>query len=218
MAIEDSDMEMLVRFRESNPAGTRCAVLGDVSFHSLSGMDEFRHRMKFDTVHTFDINGNPTHKINLNEPLPEELCSQYDWVIDSGTLYCCFNISMAWKNILSLSKESCCIVHTGNLSGFYGRGFYSLSPALFRDFYRVNNFKIVGMGTKTRQGNKWHDCNPNHTYLQKASASCVDFQECSGSFIEFIPNDCMIYCCAKRDRSVDFIEPVPQHFVDTDGA
>ena len=164
MSIEHSDMKMFLRFRESNPEGTTCAILGDVSLHSLSGMDEFKSLLGFDIVHTFDINGNPTHKINLNDPVPEELCSQYDWVIDSGTLYCCFNIAMVWKNILSLLKESSCIVHTGNLSGFYGRGFYSLSPALFRDFYRANNFDILGMGTKTRQVNQWHDFDTNNTY------------------------------------------------------
>ena len=218
MSIEHSDVQMFLRFRESNPEGTSCAILGDVSLHSLSGMDEFKNLLGFDIVHTFDINGNPTHKINLNDPVPEELCSQYDWVIDSGTLYCCFNISTVWKNILSLLKESGAVVHTAGLSGFYGRGFYSLSPSLFRDFYNANNFEILGMGTKTRRVNQWYDFDPNNTYLSDANSIFMKFQEHSGSFIEFIPNDCMIYCFAKRDKSIDFVEPVPQHFIDTDGA
>ena len=59
MSIENSDMKMFLRFRESNPEGTSCAILGDVSLHSLSGMDEFKNLLGFDIVHTFDINGNP---------------------------------------------------------------------------------------------------------------------------------------------------------------
>jgi hypothetical protein len=74
------------------------------------------------------------------------------------------------------------------------------------------------MGTKTRQVLEWYDFNPNNTYLKEASKSCMNFQERSGSRVEFIPNDCMIYCFAKREKSVEFTEPIPQHFVDTNGA
>ena len=145
MAIETSDMNLLLDLRQEYPEGKRCAILGDVRFHcfpepiSDDYIDSFKlevlgnlpmlnfiSMMDFDTVDTFDVNGNPTHKLNLNEPLPEEFHSKYDWVIDSGTLYCCFNTAMVWKNILLLLKESGTAFHTGGLSGFYGRGFYSL--------------------------------------------------------------------------------------------
>jgi len=219
MSIESSDMKLLLDLRQRYPEGKSCAILGDVVFHCFSEheMRNFISVMGFDTVDTFDINGNPTHKLNLNEPLPKEFHSKYDWVIDSGTLYCCFNIAMVWKNILLLLKESGTAFHTGALSGFYGRGFYSLSPALFRDFYKTNNFEVLRMGTKTRQVNEWYDFNPNDTYL-KSYFDTMEFQDKSGTFIDFIPNDSMIYCFAKREKSVEFTEPIPQHFIDTDGA
>ena len=223
MAVEDADLKLFLSYRRWNTEGRSCAIFGDISFPCFGrgkekSIDEFKTRMKFDTVHTFDILGNPTHKINLNEPLPEELYSQYDWLIDGGTIACCFNVAAAWKNALSLLKESCYIVHTSNLSGHYGRVFYAVSPSLYRDFYKANNFEILGMGTKTRQKLTWHGFNPNNTYLKEASSRCMDFQERSGSFVEYIPNDSQICCVARREKSVEFTEPIPQHFIDTNGA
>ena len=114
---------------------------------------------------------------------------------------------------LLMLKDKGCVIHTSNLCGFFGRGFYSLSPALFRDFYKVNNFDIKFSATKKR-GEGWIGFDPNNTYLKNANLS---FQEDAGIFINSIPNDSLICCFAKRDKAATFTKPVPEHFIKTNG-
>ena len=212
MAIEPEDFALLKEARQISPEPGACAILGDCNIHI--GLERFKQELNFDIVDTFDVNGQPTYKVDLNEPLDEFLHDKYDWVIDSGTLYCCFDISTALKNILNMLKDQGNVVHTGNLCGFYGRGFYSLSPALFRDFYACNNFKIEMTATKTRTSRVWNKFNPQNTYLNNINLS---FQESAGEFIPEIPNDSMIFCYTSRQKKCSFTKPIPKHFIDTGG-
>jgi len=216
MAIEKEDLELFLSFRQQNPQGRNCAILGDCKIYE-SDIEQFSKLMNFDVVHTFDINGNPTYKIDLNEELPEHFYDKYDWVIDSGTLYCCFDVSTVLKNISNMLKEEGCIIHTANLAGFFGRGFYSLSPAFFKDFYSANNYKILHMATKTRTSRKWNGINPQYTYLSKASKDEILFCEDSSGYIPEIPNDSLIFCFSKRKHKIKFTKPVPEHFIKTNG-
>jgi len=211
MSIESEDLDILCSYRDLHPDGDSCAILGDCHVCGDFG------RMKFSTVETFDINGNPTHKLNLNEPIPVEFHNKYDWVIDSGTLYCCFNVPMVLKNISDMLKDSGYVFHTSNLSGFYGRGYYSVSPALYYEFYKSNGFVVRGMGTKTRVSKSWQPINVGDTYLEYADASCIRFKEESGGFVQMIPNDSLLYCFCSRDHRETFSEPIPEHFIMTDG-
>jgi hypothetical protein len=212
MSVEIEDLALLKKCRQSSPSGDSCAVLGDCRF--AMGIDSFKKEMAFKTVDTFDINGSPTYKVNLNEALKSEFHGKYNWVIDSGTLYCCFDINTVWENMLNLLTASGSIAHTGNLSGFFGRGFYSLSPALFRDFYNANNFAINCTASKTRQSLAWKTFNPNHTYLASPDFS---FGLSDSNYTPSIPNDSMIFCHATREFPSKFEKPTPQHFIDTDG-
>ena len=213
MAIEDSDFNIFKQMRNKYPQGGSCAILGDCHFYGMS-IDHFKQVMGFDRLDTFDVNGNPTHKLDLNYELGEEFKGQYDWVIDSGTIYCCFDPAMVFKNILHMLKADGCVCHTGNLIGFFGRGFYSLSPALFRDFYKTNGFYIEYIGVKQRSG-FWKGINSNDTYLNSMN---LDFSPVSTTFVPHVPNDSMICCCAKRVKLLEnFVKPIPQHFIDTEG-
>jgi len=210
MAIEPEDFALFKEARQVSPEPGACAILGDCNIHV--GLERFKQELNFNIVDTFDINGKPTYKVDLNEPLDESLYDKYDWVIDSGTLYCCFDVSTALKNILNILKDKGNVIHTGNLCGFYGRGFYSLSPALFRDFYTCNNFTIEMSATKTRTNRTWNKFNPQHTYLKSMNLS---FQESAGEFVPEIPNDSMIFCHASRQKRQVFTKPIPDHFIKT---
>jgi len=212
MAIEPEDFHLLKTIRQQNPEGESCAILGDCHIYGHS-LDSFKDSMGFATLDTFDINGSPTYKIDLNEPVSKQLEKKYDWVIDSGTLYCCFDPCTVFRNILFMLKESGCVMHTSNLCGFFGRGFYSLSPSLFKDFYNVNGFNIEFTATKPRGGG-WRQFDANNTYLRSAN---LDFQQDSGDFISSIPNDSLICCFAKRKALTPFKKPVPEHFIKTNG-
>ena len=217
MSIELEDLNLLKELREQFPDGSSCAILGDCRIHNLSGIEEFKNVMNFKEVDTFDVNGNPSFKEDLNNLLDESFHNRYDWVIDSGTMYCCFDTCTVWQNIINMLKDKGCILHTGNLSGFYGRGFYSLSPSLFRDFYNANGFDIKMMGSKTRQQREWVKFDPKNTYLEEASDNAMSFAETSRGYIPLIPNDAMISCFATRSTKVEFKKPIPQHFIDTNG-
>tara|TARA_R100001015_G_C4632504_1_gene196130 strand:+ start:3722 stop:4360 length:639 start_codon:yes stop_codon:yes gene_type:complete len=212
VAIEPEDFSLLQSYRKQFSDGNVCAILGDCAINGNFDV------LGFSEVETFDINGNPTNKLNLNEPIPSEFHNKYDWVIDSGTLYCCFNIAMVLENITNMLKDNGCVFHTSNLSGFYGRGYYSISPALYYEFYKSNGFNIHGMGTKTRKSRKWESINVGDTYLEYADSFSLGFKNSAGEFIETIPNDSLLYCFSSRDHKMNYTEPIPEHFTRTNGS
>ena len=73
MAIESSDYELIKHLRNENPTGKKLAILGDCHVHA--GIENLSNEMKFETIDTFDVMGNPTHKLDLNEPLDEKFMS-----------------------------------------------------------------------------------------------------------------------------------------------
>ena len=113
MAIDSQDYALIYKYREKFPEGDSCAILGDCSIWG-----DFKD-LGFKRVDTFDILGNPTYKVDLNEPLDSKYLDKYDWVIDSGTLYCCFNPAMVLKNMTDMIKDKGCCLHTSNLCGWF---------------------------------------------------------------------------------------------------
>ena len=79
--------------------------------------------------------------VDLNEPLPEDLIEQFDFVLDPGTIEHCCNIGQALKNIAHALKKGGWVCHSSPLSMF-NHGFYNINPTLFHDFYSQNNFEI----------------------------------------------------------------------------
>ena len=207
MAIEAEDYELIAEYRRKYPEGESCAILGDCN---ISGDLK---ALGFSTIDTFDILGDPTYKVNLNEPLDDIHLGKYDWVIDSGTLYCCFNVSMVLRNVTRMLKDKGCSLHTSNLCGWFGRGFYSISPSLYKEFYEANNFTVEGMGTKTKLSRRWNFCDVKATYLKKADHVSMLFSEDPSEFIPAIPNDTLLHCFATREEQVEFKEPIPEHYV-----
>ena len=209
MAVEAEDFKLISRYRQKFSTGTSCAILGDCHIADNLNLKD----LGFDKVDTFDILGDPTYKVDLNQPISNQFFNKYDWVIDSGTLYCCFNIAGVLENILNMLKDDGCCLHTSNLCGWYGRGFYSLSPSLYKEFYQLNNFTIEGMGTKTRFARVWHDIDVNATYLSSVSKEKISFEKDPSPFIEALPNDSLLYCFVSRVKRTEFREPVPEHYI-----
>ena len=218
MSIEIADFEIIRHVRKLEQKPAVCAILGDCKHHYPASRTEFANETKFETIDTFDVNGNPTYLVDLNNDIPEEFHNRYDWVIDSGTLYCCFDVATVFKNIMKMVKVGGYVFHTGNLTGFYGRGYYSLSPALYSEIYPINGFEVKLIGTHTKKNrNRWQIMKPGNTYLQSADENELIFTSESSPFIPMIPNDTMICCLAKKVEEKEFTKPVPEHFIKTDG-
>jgi hypothetical protein len=79
--------------------------------------------------------------VDLNEPLPEDLVEQFDFVLDPGTIEHCCNIGQALKNVALALKQGGWVCHSSPLSMF-NHGFYNINPTLFVDFYNQNDFKV----------------------------------------------------------------------------
>jgi hypothetical protein len=218
VSIEIADFEIIRHVRKLEQQPAVCAILGDCKHHYPASRTEFANETKFETIDTFDVNGNPTHLVDLNDDIPEEFHNRYDWVIDSGTLYCCFDVATVFKNIMKMVKVGGYVFHTGNLTGFYGRGYYSLSPALYSEIYPINGFEVKLIGTHTKKNrNRWQIMKPGNTYLQSADENELIFRSESSPFVPMIPNDSMICCLAKKVEEKEFTKPVPEHFIKTDG-
>ena len=110
------------------------------------------------------------------------------------------------------------VFHTGGLTGFYGRGYYALSPALYSEIYPINGFEVKLIGTRTRPNrNRWKLMQPGQTYLKSCDEQGWEFTSESSPFVPMIPNDSMICCLAKKVEEKEFTKPVPEHFIKTDG-
>ena len=106
------------------------------------------YSLGFKKVETLDINGKASLNINLQNKLPKALLSQYDFIIDSGVLFWCFDPGLALKNIYKMAKKGGVLLHICSLSGHYGTCYYNIHPKLFEDFYLTN--KCIYINTSYR--------------------------------------------------------------------
>ncbi len=80
--------------------------------------------------------------VDLNEPIEQVLVSQYDIVLDGGTMEHCFNVPQVLKNILAMTKPGGYIIHVNPLNMF-NHGFYSFSPTFYHDFYTQSGNRLA---------------------------------------------------------------------------
>ena len=106
------------------------------------------YSLGFKNVETLDINGKASLNLNLQNKLPKSQVSQYDFIIDSGVLFWCFDPGLALKNIYKMARKGGILFHICALSGHYGTGYYNIHPKLFEDFYLSN--KCIYINTSYR--------------------------------------------------------------------
>ena len=107
----------------------------------------------FDNVETLDLNGKATLTIDLQENLSKKMFSKYDFIIDAGVLFWCFNPGDVLKNIYRMAKKDALIFHITGLTGYFGRGYYNVHPKLFHDFYlQTNNCLFLQEAYRTKLG------------------------------------------------------------------
>ena len=77
---------------------------------------------------------------NLNEPIPESLCGQFDFLIDGGTFDHLFDIRVAFENVVKLLKVGGRVFQWNAASNFTGVAYLSFGPDLFYDYFILNQF------------------------------------------------------------------------------
>lgn len=245
MGIELGDAQFIIRSLRSLPLSKRrrALILGNCTVHcnldelgSIARNEgfELRHAEKdgspldvhtlfdklgFDSVKTLDINGNADLCVDLTKEVPEELLSSFDYILDAGVLFWCFEPGRAINNLVRLCRYEAIIAHITYMSGSYGLGYFNIHPAFFNDFYTLNGFKMVIYSCRTRESRKrwqrgmkrlmsylrrqpagvgytWYSINEGCVFLEAGGGRTVKLASSQTEWEpEFIPNR-IIYCCA----------------------
>jgi SAM-dependent methyltransferase len=134
---------------------------------------------------------------DLNQPVPDAWHTQYDLIVDGGTLEHVFNVPVAFGNVMRMLKVGGRFVSVTPTEGWCGHGFYQFSPELFwRTFTRTNGFSVVEMYATTGRG--------DYYAVSEPAAVKARVELCAG-----IPVMLMVH--ARRDVQVDpFTEPPQQ--------
>ena len=138
----------VARLLEAEGYPYRSLTEAEVKIDPLPGRGDRIHQttlfrmLGFETVHSIDISptGDPTHRLDLTERMPEELHSQYDFVCDIGTIEHCLNPAQVLSNVVDLAKPGGHILHVTPISGWLRHGYYQICPNLFFHFYAENRF------------------------------------------------------------------------------
>lgn len=110
-------------------------ALGYISDDALYEALGFQESVRIDRSNyeraevTLDLNQNDT---------PGNLRDRFDLVLDSGTVEHIFNIGNALGHCLNMAKPGGRIIHLTPTSNAVNHGFFSVSPALYADFYRAS--------------------------------------------------------------------------------
>ena len=89
--------------------------------------------------------------LDLNEPLPENLCQAFDLVIDSSCLEHCFNVAQAFKNICEMTAITGYVITIAPIY-LFNHGYYNISPIMHQDGFEANGFEIVSQELITNDG------------------------------------------------------------------
>ncbi|HMH64797.1 MAG TPA: hypothetical protein VK515_04385, partial [Rhizomicrobium sp.] len=235
MSIDAQTFVELLRAREAFAARDvplTAVILGDCAFatewatgDNRRDLAEFASRMNLSRVETLDVAGNPTVRTDITAPLPPALEGAFDLVLDIGTLYWCFDVAAGWRNCFALLKPRGLIVHHSAMTGYFGRGYYTFQPRLFRDLYRSSGFREITIKTRARkffEGSSllrrvllrlsppslaFREVGADAIFVNAADWRGFRFGPTVGPEAPMLPNDAEILCIARRDTTNAFTPP-----------
>jgi SAM-dependent methyltransferase len=235
MSIDAQTLGELQKARDAFAPDDRpltAAILGDCAFttpwatgDNRRDLAEFASRMNFSRVETLDVAGNPTIRADITGALPPGLAGTFDVVLDIGTLYWCFDVAAGWRNCLALLKPRGLIAHHSAMTGYFGRGYYTFQPRLFRDLYNSNQFREITVKTRTRKffeetsllrrffmylnppRREFREAGPDEIFVNAADWRGFRFGNTVNPQAPMLPNDAEILCIASRDGVVAFMPP-----------
>lgn len=80
--------------------------------------------------------------LDLNNPISPDMASEFDLVLDTGTLEHCFNVGVAFRNMCELVNVGGLILTASPLTKI-NHGFWNFSPCVYYDYFNQNNWKIL---------------------------------------------------------------------------
>lgn len=79
---------------------------------------------------------------DMNNVVPEEYHERFDVIFDEGTCEHIFHIPNFLTSICLILKKGGRVIHDTPTAGLIDHGFYNISPTLYYDFYKANDFEI----------------------------------------------------------------------------
>ena len=94
------------------------------------------------TIKCCDVSNyeNPDFIIDLNKLVEKIFFNKFDNIVDIGTLEHVFDIRQVLINYVKLLKVNGYLLISVPCSNMIDHGFYSFSPTLFYDFFKINGF------------------------------------------------------------------------------
>ncbi len=111
-------------------------------------------------------------------------------------------------------KDKGTIFHIAGLTGYFGRCYYNMHPALFRDFYSCNGFKLSYLEFVQfvfqihfflkRKHDEFVQWSEKEIFLKSVMDSKLQIGTMFHKHIVSIPNDVVIACVAIREKRLQF--------------
>jgi SAM-dependent methyltransferase len=80
---------------------------------------------------------------DLNEPVPESLHGQFDFIFDGGTIEHVFDVSTALKNVYHMLAPQGRFVSANGMNGWVGHGMYQFNPEVVWSFWKRRGGCVV---------------------------------------------------------------------------
>ncbi len=165
----------------------------------------FFHGLGFERCLALDISSYEGAQIihDLNRPnLAEEHWGIADCVVDAGTLEHVFQLPIALDTIFKLLRVDGMVVHSTPSNGYLDHGFYQVSPTLYYDYYRANQFRVVSANVVNRHPRV--RCEP---YLADI------YRERGALYPErHLPRATVFFAAAKTEASTSGVAPLQGHY------
>jgi O-methyltransferase len=99
----------------------------------------------FETIHSIDLSNfeGATHVLDLNSnSLPADMQSQYDVVLNAGTLEHVFHIDRGIATCINMLRVGGRLISVAPMNNYVDHGFYQISPTFFADYAQANHLTI----------------------------------------------------------------------------
>lgn len=95
-------------------------------------------KLGFADIETMDLSAYEGASIlhDLNEPVPDDLKGQFDFIFDGGTIEHVFNVPVALQNVFQMLRPGGRFVSANGMNGWVGHGFYQFNPDLAWNFWK----------------------------------------------------------------------------------
>lgn len=202
VGVEPKNLEVRERFVDTSLHVKLRAKLEADGTKNLYTTESFFDQFNMD-IKVFDIYSHlgVEEIIDLNEPLPEKYKGKYKMIFDVGTLEHCFNVGVAFKNIMQMTEVGGTIFMAAPASKI-NHGFWNFCPTAYTDIFHQNEWTVKDLiGVK---GTRRLGVDDNLDFFIPDPENRKSYPS--------KPEEVIIMCVAEKDKEVDFKYPLQMKY------